>query len=1009
MSRGRLPSSSSSGVSAPGATPAGCARSSSPVRPAVRACPAAGPSGPAAAALPVPGTSEIAGATLRALAMPSSLLRLPPAAPRLDVVTEALDWAGSGDTLVLVPARRDAEVLARRLTALDRRVALQPEAWAEAAAGGCTVVGARASAFAPVGRLGLVVVLDAHSEAYVEERAPTWDATVLAAERARRAGVPCLQVSPCPTLVGLATSTLVTVAPETERDGWAALEVIDRRGDDPRSGLFSSRFAAIVRESRSVRPEVPVVCVLNRTGRARLLACGGVSRDRALRALRGGARRGGRRPRARLPGLWDKAAVRVRGLRVDAPEAPAARHRPRRRGARRARRRAGRRGSSTAGPRDDGGAAGVLLGTEAVLHRVRVASVVVFLDFDQELAAPRHRAWEEAFGLLAVAGRLVGGRGGGGGFHRTRGRVIVQTRIPDHVVLRSADAGDPGLLAAAEATRRASLGLPPDRALALIAGASAAATARRLACRSGRPRDRRARSRPVHGPGGGLAPPRRRTRPGRPAGRRGAGRGGPGPPVTRDGLQRFRARGVLEAVQGATADSEDELCRRLAGDLDAGFAELVATYGSLVCTVAARATFGNEETEDLAAEAFLRAYRALRGYDAARIRELRLRPWLVTIAVNVARNARRAASRHRGRTVSPSPANRWRGGGTSPSSPRRPTPRASSRSGSPPCRPSSASPWSSVTSPTCRCRRSPPSWRAPRERRDRTSPGASPPCAPRTARTAPAKRDPRAAAGDRSRTDEPVARRADRGPAGAARRPSAPGLCRPRRRPRLDRRRPDRPPPRRLDGVGNLRRRVRLAPRRRRLRRPGPRAVRTAGPAGRPPLAGPGGRRPHGERPAPRFRPHGPDAFRSRRARGDACDPRRRDPPVRVGGRGDRPAPRRPRRRVGARAQPRARPHPLPPGHPVGRLDRQLRGWSGDERGAFDGPKGSISTRSPSSPRRASTTWDRRRRRSSACRAAGTPARSRPATASASATLREAGSAGYRPCADCRPGLRRSA
>ena len=45
-----------------------------------------------------------------------------------------------------------------------------------AAAGGCTVCRARASAFAPVGRLGLVVVLDAHSEAYVEQRAPTWDA-----------------------------------------------------------------------------------------------------------------------------------------------------------------------------------------------------------------------------------------------------------------------------------------------------------------------------------------------------------------------------------------------------------------------------------------------------------------------------------------------------------------------------------------------------------------------------------------------------------------------------------------------------------------------------------------------------------------------------------------------------------------------------------------------------------------------------------------------------------------
>jgi len=115
--------------------------------------------------------------------------------------------------------------------------------------------------------------------------------------------------------------------------------------------------------------------------------------------------------------------------------------------------------------------------------------------------------------------------------------------------------------------------------------------------------------------------------------------------VTRGGLQRQDARGVLEGVRATAATSDDELCRRLADDLDAGFAELVASYASLVCTVAARATFGNEDAEDLAAEAFLRAYRALRGYDAARIRELRLRPWLVTIALNAARNARRAAIR----------------------------------------------------------------------------------------------------------------------------------------------------------------------------------------------------------------------------------------------------------------------------------------------------------------------------------------------------------------------------
>ena len=49
----------------------------------------------------------------------------------------------------------------------------------------------------------------------------------------------------------------------------------------------------------------------------------------------------------------------------------------------------------------------VLVGTEAVLHRVRRAEVVAFLDFDMHLLAPRLSAGEEALALLARAGRLV--------------------------------------------------------------------------------------------------------------------------------------------------------------------------------------------------------------------------------------------------------------------------------------------------------------------------------------------------------------------------------------------------------------------------------------------------------------------------------------------------------------------------------------------------------------------------------------------------------------------------
>ena len=73
----------------------------------------------------------------------------------------------------------------------------------------------------------------------------------------------------------------------------------------------------------------------------------------------------------------------------------------------------------------------VLVGTEAVLHRVGSASLVVFLDFDHELLAPRYRAGEQALALLALASRIVGGR-------RRGGHVVVRTRLIDHEVVAAA-------------------------------------------------------------------------------------------------------------------------------------------------------------------------------------------------------------------------------------------------------------------------------------------------------------------------------------------------------------------------------------------------------------------------------------------------------------------------------------------------------------------------------------------------------------------------------------------
>ena len=87
-------------------------------------------------------------------------------------------------------------------------------------AAGATVVGTRAAAWAPVGNLAAIVVLDEHDEAHQQEQAPTWHARDVAIERARRAGVPCLLTSPCPTQEALSWGRLLQPPRVRERAGW---------------------------------------------------------------------------------------------------------------------------------------------------------------------------------------------------------------------------------------------------------------------------------------------------------------------------------------------------------------------------------------------------------------------------------------------------------------------------------------------------------------------------------------------------------------------------------------------------------------------------------------------------------------------------------------------------------------------------------------------------------------------------------------------------------------------
>ncbi len=424
---------------------------------------------------------------------PKMVARVPPARPRatptppdVEMVTEAFSGDGAvvripptgdrwplilgavarGNALILVPSLAQARTLAGRLRSRGVTTALHPRDWSVAASG-ATVIGGRAAAFAPMNELASVLVIDEHDEVYQEERAPTWHARDVVLERARRAGVPCVLTSPLPTAEARASLPLVTLSRGDERAGWPLVRSVDPREDDSARGtLWTTDVVRLLQDGGRV------AIVLNRKGRSKLLSCANCDElvvcsecDSAMRqetddelVCAGPAhtrpavcshcgatgfknlRIGVTRAREELEALLREPVMEVTG---DTPPAAL----------------------------DDGR---VFVGTEAVLHRVDAVSAVAFVDFDQELVAPRYRSGEEALALVVRAGRLVGGRRDG------TGEVLLQTRQPGHPVVRAAIEADVSDWSVAEDTRRQMLRYPPYAALAEVSGAVAAEFIERL-------------------------------------------------------------------------------------------------------------------------------------------------------------------------------------------------------------------------------------------------------------------------------------------------------------------------------------------------------------------------------------------------------------------------------------------------------------------------------------------------------------------------------------------------
>ncbi|MGQ0825796.1 MAG: hypothetical protein ACT4OX_12365 [Actinomycetota bacterium] len=404
-------------------------------------------------AVPAPPTGNYPGLAAQVRDARERVVRWPPLRDRRALVEELLAHVGS--TIVCVADGARARSLAGTLARAGRSVAVlhsdepaaaRSDAWRRAAAGSCVVVGGRIAALAPVPDLAAAIVVDDADEALQEERAPTWHARDVLRERATRVDARWTVLSPAPTVEAEFVAGFATEIPppDIEASGWPRAVVVDRREELPGARLLTEPLAAALRDAGGL-----AVCVLNRRGRIRLVACGACHEllrwertderplicpacgGTRLRVVRAGVTRIGEELAALLPG--------ARVVDVDATTDALATH-----------------------------AIDILVGTESVLHRPEVRrarpTLIAYLDLDQELMAPRYRAASQALWLVVRGAQLLAGR------PRSETRLLLQTRAPDHEVVRAIVEGRPEIVGEAEAARRRALGYPPFGALAELAG-----------------------------------------------------------------------------------------------------------------------------------------------------------------------------------------------------------------------------------------------------------------------------------------------------------------------------------------------------------------------------------------------------------------------------------------------------------------------------------------------------------------------------------------------------------
>jgi primosomal protein N' (replication factor Y) len=359
-------------------------------------------------------------------------------------------------------------------------------------------VGPRSAVFAPVQRLGLIVVDEEHDGSYKHEGDPRYDARDVAAERARAAGAVLLLGSATPRAESVERLPVRTLATRVDGRPLPHVEVLDMRGQG--TGLHPLTAQALAETRAHGRK---AIVLLNRRGWANFVSCRSCGhvwscpdcdvtlvlhrREEAIACHHCGHREqaparcsecgstsvarhgeGTERLEFELARAFDDGSFPV--FRLDADVLAGAR--------------AGS-GGAVAGA-GEGAAAllrrfeqaerGALVGTQMVAkgHDFTDVGLAVVLDADATLRFPDFRAEERTFSLIAqLAGRA--GRG-------AQGRVLVQTIAPEARAIVHAAGHDSSGFTRGELERRRALGYPPfSHLIRVICAAEESARARAAA------------------------------------------------------------------------------------------------------------------------------------------------------------------------------------------------------------------------------------------------------------------------------------------------------------------------------------------------------------------------------------------------------------------------------------------------------------------------------------------------------------------------------------------------